>query len=46
VSTVTVTNGVGRSPPFLITRSVPPCSQTKIRPSGASAIAVGFVNPL
>src|SRR6185369_18066810 len=44
-STVTVRKGVGSSAPFLMTRNAPPCWQTKIRPSGASAIAVGFVKP-
>src|SRR4030095_4618780 len=43
--TVTVTNGVESNTPFLMTLRVPPCSHTKMRPSGASAIAVGFVNP-
>ena len=32
-------NGVGSSAPFLTTRSLPPCSATKIRPSGAIPIA-------
>ena len=41
-----MTNGVGSSAPFLMTRSCPPCSQTKRRPSGANAIAVGFARPL
>ena len=37
--------GVAKRVPFLITRRLPPCSQTKIRPSGAKAIAVGLVKP-
>ncbi len=41
-STVTVTKGVESSVPFLMTRSFPACSQTKIRPSGAMAKAVGL----
>src|SRR5215470_9881281 len=45
-STVNVRNGVESNPPFLITRSAPPCSQTKMRPSGAISIAVGFERPL
>ena len=40
-STVRLTNGVLSNEPFLITRSLPPCWQTKSRPSGANAIAVG-----
>ena len=36
-----LTNGVLSNEPFLITRSCPPCWQTKSRPSGAKAIAVG-----
>ena len=36
-----LTNGVLSNEPFLITRSWPPCWQTKSRPSGANAIAVG-----
>src|SRR5215213_11377092 len=44
-STVTVRKGVGSKAPFLITRNVPRCSQTKMRPSGARAIAVGSVRP-
>ena len=36
-----LTNGVLSNKPFLITRSWPPCWQTKSRPSGANAIAVG-----
>src|SRR5687767_8222555 len=35
------TNGEDRSWPFLTTRSSPDCWATKIRPSGATAIAVG-----
>src|SRR5213593_4418469 len=44
-STVTVRKGVASRTPFLITRRVPPCSQTKIRPSGARAMAVGLLRP-
>src|SRR5438105_3959186 len=40
-STVRLTNGVPSNEPFLITRSWPFCWQTKSRPSGANAIAVG-----
>ena len=40
-STVRLTNGVVSKEPFLITRNWPACWQTKIRPSGAKAIAVG-----
>ena len=36
-----LTNGVLSNEPFLITRNWPPCWQTKSRPSGAKAIAVG-----
>ena len=36
-----LTNGVLSNEPVLITRSWPPCWQTKSRPSGAKAIAVG-----
>src|SRR6185295_12851478 len=43
--TVTVRKGVGNKAPFLMTRNAPPCWQTKIRPSGARAIAVGLDNP-
>ena len=39
-STVRLTNGVLSNEPFLITRSWPPCWQTKSRPSDANAIAV------
>src|SRR5688572_30958728 len=38
-------NGVGNRAPFLMTRSAPPCWQTKMRPSGAIAIAVGLDSP-
>src|SRR5215510_9420433 len=44
-STVTVKKGVASRTPFLMRRKVPPCSQTKIRPSGANAIAGGLVKP-
>src|SRR6185295_8711339 len=44
-STVTDKKGVAKRVPFLITRRLPPCSQTKMRPSGAKAIAVGLVKP-
>ena len=44
-STVSVRKGVVSRAPFLITRSLPACSQTRSRPSGASAIAVGLVRP-
>jgi hypothetical protein len=40
-STVRLTNGVLSNEPVLITRSWPPCWQTKSRPAGAKAIAVG-----
>ena len=40
-STVRLTNGVLSNEPFLITRSWPPCWQTKSRPSGAKAFAGG-----
>src|SRR5688500_2169773 len=40
-----VIKGVGSSAPFLMTRKRPPCSQTKMRPSGAIAIAVGLAIP-
>src|SRR5687768_14119615 len=43
--TVNETNGVGRSALFLMTRSLPACSATNRRPSGANAIAVGAVRP-
>src|ERR1051325_2221199 len=43
--TMSVTKGVPSSIPSLTTRSLPSCSQTRIRPSGRSAIAVGFVRP-
>ena len=46
LSTSRVTNGSGRSVPSLTTRSVPVCSQTKIRPSGATASAVAPVIPV
>src|SRR5262245_47612112 len=45
-STVTVRKGVASKTPFLMMRKVPPCSQTKIRPSGANAIAVALFKPL
>ena len=45
-STATVTNGVASNAPFLITRSVPPCSAMKRRPSGACANAVALVRPV
>src|SRR5258705_12048024 len=45
-STVSDTNGVGSKAPFFTTRNCPPCWQTKRRPSGAKAIAVGLVRPL
>src|SRR5258705_10382264 len=45
-STVSDTNGVGSKAPFLKTRNCPPCWQTKRRPSGAKAMAVGLVKPL
>jgi hypothetical protein len=38
---VRLTNGVLSNEPFLITRNWPLCRQTKSRPSGANAIAVG-----
>jgi len=38
---VRLTNGVLSNEPFSITRSWPPCWQTKSRPSGVKAIAVG-----
>ena len=38
-------NGVGSSAPFLITLSAPLCSVTKMRPSSATASAVGHVSP-
>jgi hypothetical protein len=41
VLTLTVTKGVERSAPFLMTRNLPPCSLTKIRPSGAISITSG-----
>src|SRR5436190_23991719 len=44
--TVSVTNGVGRSALFLMTRSRPPCSATNRRPSGANSIDVGLASPL
>jgi hypothetical protein len=45
-STVRLTNGVASRLAFLITRSVPLCSATKIRlPPGAKAMAVGLVSP-
>src|ERR1044072_3813371 len=44
-STVTVRKGVGSSAPFLMTPNAPPCWQTKIRPSGARAMAVGVDKP-
>ena len=44
-STLRETNGLGSSAPCLITRSEPPCWATKIRPSGATASAVGLVSP-
>ena len=44
-STVTVRKGVGSRTPFLITRNAPPCWQTKMRPSGARAMAVGLFRP-
>jgi hypothetical protein len=44
--TVTERNGVGRSAPFLMTRSWPPCRQTNSRPSGAKAMAVGLLRPV
>ena len=40
-STVRLTKGVLSNEPLLITRSWPSCWQTKRRPSGANAIAVG-----
>src|SRR5437763_2105506 len=41
-STLRVRNGVPSNVPFLMTRSVPPCSHTNMRPSGACAIAVAL----
>src|ERR1043166_83535 len=38
----TVTNGSARRTPFSMTRSWPPCKQTKSRPSGEKSIAVGL----
>ena len=43
--TVNLMNGVGSSAPFLITLSAPVCSATKMRPSSATASAVGHVIP-
>jgi hypothetical protein len=43
---VAVRKGVVSNAPFLMTRNCPPCWQTKRRPSGAKAIAVGFESPL
>jgi hypothetical protein len=40
--TGTLRNGVASRLPFFTTRSFPPCSATKTRPSGATAIAVGL----
>src|SRR5690349_3140682 len=37
--------GVASSAPFWTTRSLPPCSATKRRPSGAGASAVALVSP-
>src|SRR5258705_4921051 len=45
-STVSDTNGVGSKAPFFTTRNCPPCWQTKRRPSGAKAMAVGLLRPL
>jgi hypothetical protein len=45
-STAIETNGVASSAPFLTTRSVPPCSATKSRPSGACANAVALARPV
>jgi hypothetical protein len=44
--TLTVRKGVASSAPFLMTRSAPACWHTKMRPSGAMAIAVGDERPL
>src|SRR5437762_14047527 len=44
--TVSETNGVERSAPFLTTRSFPACSEMNSRPSGANCMAVGLVTPL
>ena len=38
--TLTVRKGVDSNAPFLTTRNAPPCCATKMRPSGATAIAV------
>ena len=45
-STANVAKGVASNAPFLITRSVPPCSATKRRPSGAWAKAVALLRPV
>ena len=41
-----VKNGVERSTPFSITRIVPLCSQTSMRPSGSNAMRVTLVMPV
>jgi hypothetical protein len=40
-----VSAGKDTSVPFLMSRSAPPCSHTKSRPSGAKVIAVGLSRP-
>src|SRR5262245_11916874 len=40
-----VRNGCTSNALFFTTRNVPPCSETKTRPSGAMAMAVGFARP-
>src|SRR5216117_4494166 len=45
-STERVTKGVASKTPFLITLNAPVCEQTNIRPSPATAIAVGEAIPL
>ncbi len=46
LSTLTFRKGRGKSEPSLTTRSAPVCSQTKTRPSSATAIAVAPVIPV
>ena len=43
-STFSVRNGFARSTPALMTRRLPPCWQTNSRPSGANAMAVGWLS--
>ena len=43
---MSVTKSALSSVAFLTTRSRPACSQTKSRPSGANAMAVGLVRPV